>query len=119
MDLESFVQETLIGIVKGIETGRASTRGIAPMLEPPGDQDGVTGLIFTREDGNLQPVFMVEFDVAVSAEKKKGSEIGGGIRVLEFISGGAKRSSETQNATVSRIKFKVPLRLTPGGGKPS
>jgi hypothetical protein len=55
---------------------------------------------------------MVEFDVAVSAEGKKASGVRGQIRVLEFSSAGAKRSSETDNATVSRIKFKIPLRLS-------
>jgi hypothetical protein len=112
MELEAFVQQTLLAIAKGVDAARATATGIAPLLEPPGEDDDVTGLIFTREGGNLQPVFVVEFDVAVSAESKKASGVGGGIRVLEFISGGAKRSSETHNATVSRIKFKVPLRLT-------
>lgn len=72
----------------------------------------MTGLIFTRDGGNLQPVFMVDFDVAVSADTKKSSEVGGGIRVLELLSGGAKRSTDAHDSTVSRIKFKVPLRLT-------
>jgi hypothetical protein len=112
MDLQVFVEKTLLAIAKGVEAAHKSAPGIAPLLEPPGEDDDLTGLIFTKDGGNLQPVFMVEFDVAVSAESKKGHDLGGGIRVLEFISGGAKRSSETHNATVSRIKFKVPLRLT-------
>jgi hypothetical protein len=112
MDLQVFVEKTLLAIANGVEAAHKSAPGIAPLLEPPGEDDDLTGLIFTKDGGNLQPVFMVEFDVAVSAESKKGHDLGGGIRVLEFISGGAKRSSETHNATVSRIKFKVPLRLT-------
>jgi hypothetical protein len=55
---------------------------------------------------------MVDFDVAVSADTKKGSEVGGGIRVLELLSVGGRRSSDIHNSTVSRIKFKVPVRLT-------
>ena len=107
-----FVEETLLAITRGVEAAHKTASGVAPLLEPPGEDDDLTGLIFTREGGNLQPVFMLEFDVAVSAESKKASGVRGGIRVLVFISGDAKRSSETQKATVSRIKFKVRLRLT-------
>lgn len=64
---------------------------LRPLLAPPRESDDVKGLIFTQEGGNLQPVFMVEFDVAVSAEGKKASGVGGEIRVLEFSSAGAKR----------------------------
>jgi hypothetical protein len=112
MELQTFVEQTLLAIANGVEAARKKVPSVAPLLEQPGEDDGVTGVMFTRDRGTLQPVFMVEFDVAVSADKKAGSEIGGGIRVLEFLSGGAKRSSETQNSTVSRIKFKVPLQLT-------
>jgi hypothetical protein len=116
MDLEAFVQQTLVAIVKGVEAGRATAPGIAPVLAPPRESDDVKGLIFTQEGGNLQPVFMVELDVAVSAERKKASGVGGEIRVLEFSSAGAKFSSERHNATVSRIKFKIPLRLSHAAG---
>ncbi|MBA2271325.1 MAG: hypothetical protein H0W20_12150 [Chthoniobacterales bacterium] len=112
MELQTFVENTLIAIARGVEAAHKAAPGVAPLLEPPGEGDDVAGLIFTRDGGNLQPVFMVDFDVAVSADKKTGSEVGGGIRVLEFISGTAKRSSDTHDSTVSRIKFKIPLRLT-------
>jgi hypothetical protein len=116
MTLEMFVQQTLVAIVKGVETGRATAPGIAPVLAPPRESDDLKGLIFTQEGGTLQPVFMVEFDVAVSVEGKKASGVGGEIRVLEFSSADGKRSSETHNATVSRIKFKIPVRLSHAAG---
>jgi|SRR6266481_3742368 hypothetical protein len=111
MNLQSFIENTLVAIANGVRSAQKSAPGVSPLLEQPGEDDEVSGVLFTRDQGNLQPVFMVEFDVAVSADEKSASSVGGGIRVLEFVSGGAKRSSENRNATVSRIKFKIPLRL--------
>ena len=119
MNLEAFVEQTLIAITRGVDTARRASPGVAPLLAPPGEDDDMTGLLFTLEGGNLQPVFMVDFDVAVSADHKTGSGVGGGIRVLEFVSADAKRPSEEHSSTVSRIKFKVPLRLTNPTAKPS
>src|SRR6266481_2114396 len=102
MNLQAFVENTLLAIANGVQAAHKNAPGVAPLLEPPAEGDDVSGLIFTREGGNLQPVFMVDFDVAVSADEKTASSVGGGIRVLEFISGNAKRASENRNATVSR-----------------
>ena len=112
MDLQTFVEHTVLSIVRGVDAARRAPPGIAPPIEMPGDDDKVEGVFFTDTKTGLQPVFMVEFDVAVTATDKKATDAGGGIRVLEFIRADAKRSSESQGSTVSRIQFKIPVRLT-------
>lgn len=113
MDLQTFVQSTVLAIARGVEAARKDSDGVAPQLQMPGEDDKVEGLLFTRPEGKgLQPVFMVEFDVAVSASDKNSGSVGGGIRVLEFFSAEGKQSTEKEASTVSRIKFKVPVRLT-------
>jgi hypothetical protein len=70
MELQTFVEQTLLAIANGVEAARKAAPSIAPLLEQPGENDGVTGVMFTRDRGNLQPLCMVEFDVAVSADKR-------------------------------------------------
>ena len=113
MELQTFVENTVLAIARGVEAARKASDGIAPSLMMPGEDDKVGELLFTQPDGkNPQPVFMVEFDVAVSASDKTSVSAGGGIRVLEFLSAEGKRDTEKEASTVSRIKFRVPVRLT-------
>ena len=49
----------------------------------------------------------IEFDIAVSVEGKSEGQIGGGIKVWGFVEGGASKSNEITNSTVTRIKFGV------------
>lgn len=113
MELQTFVENTVLAITRGVEAARKISGGVAPKIQMPGEDDKVEGLLFTRpENRDLQPVFMVEFDVAVTATDKSSDSTGGGIRVLEFFSAEGKRNAEKEASTVSRIKFKVPVRLT-------
>lgn len=112
MELQTFIENSLLAITQGVEAARKVSHGVAPSLVQPGEDDKVDGTFFTRTgNGNIQPVFMVEFDVAVTASDKTSGSASGGIRVLDFLSADGKRSTEKAAFTVSRIKFKVPLRL--------
>ena|SRR5258708_500176 len=112
MDLQTFVENTVLAIASGVEAARKASPGVAPKMMEPGDGDKVEGLIFTRTEKGIQPVFMVEFDVAVTATNEKTAGGGGGIKVMSFFSAEGKGSCKTEASTVSRIRFKVPLRLT-------
>lgn len=71
-----------------------------------GVENEYPGVMRTRKG---EPVYMVEFDVAVTAtdEKKKG--IKGGIEVLKFVSGGGESSSGQKNQTISHLTFRIPI----------
>ena len=98
MDLEEFVSESILGIIRGIESAGNTLK------------DKRIGLY--SEGGSNQR--HVEFDVAVSASDKNTDSKGAGgkIKVWEIFNVGAdtKRMLENTNSTVSRIKFGVRVR---------
>jgi hypothetical protein len=112
MDLKDFIKKTLQSIVYAVNEAGFSEKRIAPPLEVPGEDDGIKGQFFTETKDGLQPVFMVEFDVAVTASDTKSTEGGGGIKVLELVRAEGKKSAEVNNSTVSRVKFQVPVRIS-------
>ena len=105
MELKDFISETFKQIVEGVKDARASgtdASGIASnqrfkieKLAPGLMQDHV-GALYT----------VVDFDVAVTAAAKVDG--GGGIDVYAFkLKGGL----ETQDETVSRVKFSIPMKF--------
>ena len=56
------------------------------------------------------PVQNVEFDIAVTVAEDK-SKSGGVLAVLGPLTGGLKDSATTSSATVSRIKFTIPIGM--------
>jgi hypothetical protein len=110
MELQDFVTSTLQQIVAGVSAAmQADGQGrIAPKIGH-GEDDPTILRRFPGWDG----VFLVEFDVAVTASEATSKGGGGGIAVLSVLSvkGEAKRDVET--SSVSRIKFSVPVTYEP------
>jgi hypothetical protein len=112
MDLKTFVAESLKQIAEGIKDAQDADTGawIAP------------GVIFDKgalraHDNSSETVAQfVSFDVAVMATESDSMKGGIAIKVLELVSAGTKAASETQNSSVSRIKFEIPI-VWPRGGK--
>ena len=104
MNLQQFVTETLRQISLGVAEARGADQRIAP---PIGLGDDDPKILRTLHDS--RGVFLVDFDVAISASESSEKGGGGGITVLSVASvkGEAKRTIE--NSSVSRVKFSVPL----------
>jgi hypothetical protein len=93
-ELATFVSSTLKAIAEGIRDAQANQIGSA-------HGTGVSGYAAPKK---------VEFDVAVSA--KSTDTAGGGFKVAVFgIGANANADLGTENSTVSRIKFAVPLNF--------
>lgn len=105
MTLEEFVEETLSQIVCGVQRAKGKNARIAP---PVMSEAGGTGYVACWEPLQMPPVFMVDFDVAVSVSKKNEADAKGGLSVHVFEVGG-KRSASEEHSTVNRIKFQVPV----------
>jgi len=104
MNLQEFVSKTLQQIATGVSTAKRHDSRIAPKIGL-GEDDPKILRTLDSADG----VFLVEFDVAVTASETTEKGAGGGITVLSVASakGEAKRSVE--NSSVSRVKFSVPI----------
>lgn len=110
MSLSSFVEETLVGIVEGVE--KAVERGVC-LGKKRGSAESITSG-YTRHQ-------KVEFDMAVTvtSENKKGEKAGIGIQVLSAFLGG-ELSSDTLKGDqrVTRLRFAVPIEILPEDESP-
>jgi len=97
MDLKNFIAKTITDIIAGLDDASNITKK-------------KIGLYSTGKDNQRH----IEFDVAVAVQDKNkiNGGIEGGIKVLEIIEIGAKgkKAKETNNSSVSRIKFGVRVK---------
>ena len=114
MDLKDFVGQALADIVQGVLDAQSALGTNGTYINPQlSTQQGDL-----QKHGNLvsiqgQPVQRVEFDVAVTAAKAKGTKDGIGV-VVGVIALGSKGHSSAESSSVSRIKFSVPITLPHG-----
>jgi hypothetical protein len=112
MNLKEFVQHALVQVAQGIEGANTDLKDSDALVNPQhvevkGDNSRAYG--FVDEDHiPTRTVELIQFDVAVSAEKAKGSEGGIGIMVGS-VGLGAKGKSDISNSSQSRIQFSIPM----------
>lgn len=117
LTLEEFTSQTLTEILFGVSSAaeKLGTRGdgmINPRLGSQSDE-AAAGAGYLGDGTKLD---VVEFDVAVTVTDRSEGSASADVRVVSGVAGfsaGAKGSSET--STVSRIRFRVPVRLPWGG----
>jgi hypothetical protein len=110
MNLRDFISETLTQIAEGVKDaqGKSSTHGsrINPKLTTAAHNAIQHGLMFASGSATQ----LVHFDVALTAIEGTGTK--GGIGVFAgAVSLGASGQSKTENASVSRVQFVVPVVL--------
>jgi len=115
MELKDFLSETLKQIIKGIQDAQefVDKYGQGAKVNPR----GITALK-RDESGRNQPhdintklpIERVEFDVAITASDSVEKSGGGGLRVWALNVGGQAGTS-SENTTISRIRFGVPIVL--------
>jgi len=110
MDLKQFVTETLVQIAQGVSEAQTAVRDVGGFANPA--LRGVAG----RESywGSLETghhVFLVDFDVAITVAKGKGTNAGAKLEVTSIFSLGAGGKSSEETQSTSRVKFKVPMAL--------
>jgi len=114
MNLKDFVRDTLTQIVDGVIEARKILVEKNADVNPIGghfDQAALGGKQWSFEKGITE---FVNFNVALTQEDATGTK--GGIGV--FLGGvglGAQGRSEASSGSLSRIEFRVPILLPPGG----
>ncbi|MBU1138835.1 MAG: hypothetical protein KKA76_07655 [Proteobacteria bacterium] len=120
MDLKEFVSESIIEIIEGIIDAQSRISSEDAQVAPEmsklylNSQAGGASLALGK-DKNNNLVHTLEFDVAVTANE--GTETKGGIGVVAGVFAlGSQGKSESNNQSISRLKFRVPVSF-PRHGK--
>jgi len=102
MNLQEFIKETLLQILRGIGDAKREFHSLGTDL-------GAIGPMFRRVgDFNEDDIEHVEFDVAVTVSESKEGSGAGKLNVAMLSMGGDKKHAHGTE-TVSRVKFKVPI----------
>ena len=110
MNLRDFISETLIQIAEGVKDaqGKFSAHGarINPKITSAASRASEHGLI----SASGSAAQLVHFDVALTTTDGTGTK--GGIGVFAgAVSLGSSGQSKTENSSISRVQFIVPLVL--------
>ena len=114
MDLEEFVHQSLFQIASAIHKTNQTfkTEGLDAQANPAG------GLSRTKGGSSSFMSFpdtqTIEFDVAITVSQSTTDSTTkkGGLQISVVNAGvGKEASNENSNSTVSRLRFKVPLKL--------
>ena len=118
--LKDFVRDTLSQIAEGVDEFESSQTGTdqnAATARPEIATDPSDASKSTAAAGFLYLGYregyatIVDFDVAVTTEENEAKKAGGGIKVVPFrVEGGLE--SGVANTSVSRVSFRLPLKLT-------
>jgi hypothetical protein len=101
MNLETFVDETISQILKGIVSAQKKAEPIGASVNP--SHVKMAGWVITSPDQRLSPV---DFDVAVEVRDENTAGAGANISVFSVGIVG-KKENQSSNSSLSRVKFKV------------
>lgn len=108
--LDEFVRSAITQIMRAVSSSRSDVKKLGGELNPrPRGEDkdlAASGVTRARGRGSLS---YIEFDVAVTATGGQSRESGIGVGVLAGLKAGIKQKSESNNQTVSRISFRLPV----------
>ncbi len=110
MELNEFVKDVIVSIYDGISEAKKATG--KPILPSAGLVS--EGIPYVKNgigpNASATMISNLEFEVALTDGSKDG--INGGIGVLlGSLTLGAKGNSETQQTSLSKIKFNIPIEL--------
>lgn len=115
MDLREFVAETIKQIVAGVKDAQAvqaeNGASVNPRLSTSAELAVKHGILIASGSAAQ----LVQFDVAVTVKEGTGTK--GGIGIFAgALNLGSSGQSNNESASVSRVKFFVPLVLPEGEG---
>jgi len=112
MDLKEFLSETLVQIVEGIEDAQhrtADKQNVGLNIPVSNPTKELVNFAMVNSSGSHQ-VQLIQFDIAITATE--GTDTKGGIGVVAGVLNlGSSGQSHAENATVSRVKFTLPVLL--------
>ena len=104
MELDKFIEETLVGIQRGVKNANIT------IAKAEGKKERTNGEMQYHMDNNRgddkNKNGSISFDVAVTVTSEKNTEGGGRVNVVGVAFGGGKSVSGSEQ-NVSRIKFQI------------
>lgn len=110
MDLKEFTKETLVQIVQGVKEANEVLEQYNASI-PGKTIRTAESNVFVDSERSYANAIDIDFDVAVTATETDGTKGGGEIRVAQLLFGGIEASNSTENQSISRVKFTIPLVL--------
>ncbi len=92
-----------------------SETGANPNPPITGINEGFIQGKFDKNKNRHETIMPINFDIAISAQETSGKDGKVGVKVMSFLKADGSISSEAINGSVSRVNFKVPLRLPETG----
>lgn len=124
MELQQFIRQSLVEIMKGIEQAQKDLLGnsqsrICPQLAEVYGASLQNCPIVGVSTENSRPIHLIEYDVAV--EVMEGRETGalegeGSIGIFRAKANGPKSSRDSKDA--ARLKFSIPVSFPDINGRP-
>lgn len=114
MNLDEYVKQTLVQIVKGINDANKElipNGAFVPSEDvEPWDKENTGGLQAYDEEDEPHLIRNVDFDIAIAVgnEKSKGGKAGLEVVSIQL---GRHMESKATSSLVNRIKFSIPLAL--------
>lgn len=105
MDLKEYIEKSLYSIIASVVNVQKSVNELGVIVYPSTIKDDYIDIHGKRK------VMNIKFDVAVTVDEKSGIEKGFSIKVVELLSGGIKATENSQNQSVSRINFEIPVAM--------
>ncbi len=106
MQLETFITETLISIITGVNNAQTFAKDNGARINPIRFNAPDHEYVHFGGDDGKKPLSIISFDIAVSVSKSNEDKVGGGIKVFSVDLSG-KTKSINENEIVSRIKFDI------------
>lgn len=113
LELEDFIAETMISIVRGIQKGQESEVGeyIAPLIQ--GSQRNDFGNFHLKDDDTNQAT-VLQFEVSVSAKTMDSQGETGEVKAKLFvvdIGVGGDKKSQLESSSLQKLKFAIPITI--------
>lgn len=112
MDLKEFIRETLTSKIEASKEIQKKYEGDGIIINPPVNYKDRLTFLEDSEHHTHRRIEEVQFDVAVTASSDKAGGAKAGLRVFSA-EVGANKSNQQSREEVSRVRFSIPLVLSP------
>ena len=110
MDLKEFTKQTLIQIVEGAASANDELANYDSYI--PYTNIGNSKSAYSYDENRVARLIVnVDFDVAITATESESANGGASLKVASLLNIGGGGETKTENQTVSRIKYTLPLVL--------
>ena len=110
MELKEFIEKTLLQVIQGVKSAQSKASELGAVVSPLGMRTQNKDLYILIMQGCSMPLGKIEFEAALTKSESEGGKSGIGV-FLGGVGFGGQSDSTTQNHSMTKIKFSVPILL--------